>query len=117
MCHDKWSCTEFVTDLVFMLEILISFNTSYFNKRTLEYETSRCKISKRYLTSWFAIDVMTVMPRFFSMVSMNSDDNSERGQEHLLSLMKFARISRIAKLLRLFKIFKATGNSGNNNGA
>ena len=92
---------ESITDLIFMLEILVQFNSSYQDSKS-DYVLNRCKIAKRYLLGWFFIDFLAVMPRFFNLIPMNDDQNDL----DFLGLAKFARISRVIKLMRLFRVLK-----------
>ena len=62
-----------------------------------EYVTDRCKIAKNYLTSWFWIDFMAIIPRLIFFVG---------SEVKILSFMKIARIGRLIKLLRISKALK-----------
>jgi hypothetical protein len=43
------------------MQILLNFRTAYFNSDN-ELVVSRSKIVKRYLTRWFTVDVLSVLP-------------------------------------------------------
>ena len=102
ICHDGWTCTELGTDIIFICEIFVAFNTAIYLSETQIYETRRMKIAKKYLKGWFIFDLVAVCPLF---IQVTLPDVTEKGAD-LLGIVKFARISRIIKLLRLAKIFK-----------
>ena len=62
--HGKWSAVESIVDMVFLVEIIVCFNTSYYDAKTNEFESSRCIIAKNYLFGWFWIDFLAIVPRF-----------------------------------------------------
>ena len=103
-CADFTTCSDLITDFIFMAEILIVFNTSFLVSILKEqYELSRCKIAKKYLKGWFIVDFIAILPRFINVLFLSNSDSGAG----ILGIMKFARISRIIKLLRLAKIIKA----------
>ena len=94
-----------VTDLIFISEILVCFNTSYIRKdENHHYELSRWNIAIKYVKGWLLIDFMAILPRF---INLAYTEDAEESNASLLALMKFGRISRIVKLYRLVKILKA----------
>ena len=99
---DNWNITESIVDITFIIEILVCFNTSYFDIETNEYVTKRKMILKNYLQGWFWVDFLAILPRLTR--SLESDEEGEFLK--VLSFLKIARISRLFKLLRLLKIFK-----------
>lgn len=64
---DTWGTIESFIDLVFIIEIIVCFNTSIFDNATNKYLTSRCLIAKSYLKSWFWVDFMAIFPRFLRL--------------------------------------------------
>jgi hypothetical protein len=110
-CYSSWTCTEFIIDMIFIVEIFVSINTSVINKDTNKFITNRTNIFWKYATGWLAIDIMAVAPRFLGLIG--SANESTTG---LLGILKFARISRIIKLVRLLKLIKmAKGKQSSQN--
>lgn len=64
---DTWGTIESIIDFVFIIEIIVCFNTSIFDNATNKYLTSRCLIAKSYLKSWFWVDFMAILPRFLRL--------------------------------------------------
>lgn len=98
---DYWTTIESIIDIGFFIEIIVCFNTSYYDQKTNEYVKNRCKIAKAYLRGWFWVDLVAILPRLFRI--MNSDSSS---LTEFLSFLKIARIGRLIKLLRLLKMAK-----------
>ena len=65
---DTWSCLASVVDIIFIIEIIVCFNTSYYDEEKNEFETSRLKIAKNYLKCWFWVDLVAWMPRIFKIM-------------------------------------------------
>lgn len=57
----RWSIYMQIIDSLFMLDILIIFNTAY-QLDDLTIIDCRKKIAKNYLTGWFTVDVLAVLP-------------------------------------------------------
>lgn len=110
-CGDTISCTELATDLVFITEILVAFNTVLiimdgFSKR---YILSRIKIARSYFCGWLLIDFLAVLPRFLKIGASEAEDKTA---SEVFGIVKFARIARIIKLVRLVKLFKSSKSKG-----
>jgi hypothetical protein len=79
---------------LFFCDILIIFNTAYFDEN-FKVVDDRKVIAYKYLTGWFFIDLMSILP--FDLI-LNATD--------LNSLVRFARIGRLYKLVRLTRLLK-----------
>ena len=66
--NNTWNSIEAVIDICFMIEIVVCFNSSYFEMDSNEYVYDRRKIAKSYLKGWFWIDFLAVLPRFINGV-------------------------------------------------
>lgn len=94
---------ESIVDIIFMLEVIVSFNTSYYEMTTNKYVISRRLIATKYLKGWFWVDFLAILPRFMQDFEASHDSNEF---VKALAFFKIARIGRLIKLLRLLKIFK-----------
>ena len=72
---DGWSATESVVDIFFMIEIIVCFNSSYYDSMSNTFVTSRRKIAVQYLKLWFWIDFLAVTPRFLRDLEATDDSN------------------------------------------
>lgn len=57
--------THPLTDIYFMIDIIIRFNTQYIDRQTGELVTDLKRIRYRYLTSWFIFDLILSIPYGF----------------------------------------------------
>ena len=89
--------------MIFVIEIFVTINTSFIQSETNKYEINRWKITLNYITTWLAIDVVAVLPRFFRLFESEDQQSSTTS---LLSILKFARISRIFRILKLVRLLK-----------
>lgn len=95
---------DFSCTLIYMLDILISFNTGYYRKGQLI--TSHSAIAKRYLTTWFIPDVVSAFPYDWLLQEpLQSPTSSARAP----SLVRLAKIGRLLRSLRLIRIAKVRG--------
>jgi len=60
-------------DILFLLDIVIIFNTVIYNEE-MEMITSRKAIAKNYLTGWFSVDLLAILP-FDIILATGSDFN------------------------------------------
>ena len=83
-------CTDTLVDLAFVGDLFLAFNTAYVDEYTGEWVTKRQLIAMRYLSSWFLIDFLSVLP--YRAIG--------GGKTALLKMLKMVR------LLKLFRAFK-----------
>ena len=103
-CHSYWSCIELSVDIVFIIEIFVSFNVTYLDKELNEYVMDRGIIAKTYLKSWFTIDFVAILPRFIEHLAKGDYGTISQ----ILSFLKIARITRLIKLFRLARMAKVS---------
>uniref|UniRef100_A0A7S2QCX8 Cyclic nucleotide-binding domain-containing protein n=1 Tax=Zooxanthella nutricula TaxID=1333877 RepID=A0A7S2QCX8_9DINO len=94
--------------LFWTLDIPSSFISGY-HRKDGSTELSFSRIAKRYLMSWFVLDVVIVgadwMAVLLDLITRNSDPATEGvGLARLGKMMRVARILRSLRLLRLAKI-------------
>lgn len=94
--------TQRVIDWIFAIDIIISFNTSYFNTEKNSFTTDRKKIAIRYLKTWFFIDLVAVIDfEWLFQVFIAYD-------ESIGSINKVAKIARFYRAIKLFRLLKMT---------
>ena len=96
---------EFTIDLVFIVDIILNFFTGYFvnpdeSNGIVEYDVRR--IARRYLKSWFILDVVSGIP--FGLLEILL--SASTGDASTLKLVKSLRLIRFLKLGRLLKVEK-----------
>ena len=110
-----WFETGF--DMLFLLDIVLNFNTAYMTEAGVE--TNRSRIARNYMRGWFLIDAPSSLPTEPIMeliqlavpeVSLSGGDEvceDEGGSALLLpKLLRFLRMARFMKLIRLLKAAK-----------
>jgi hypothetical protein len=82
---------------MFLMDILIIFNTAYYNEDFKLIE-DRKNIAKDYLTGWFAIDLVAIVPfDLFFQTGLNTS---------MVRIARVGRLYKLVKLTRLIRVFK-----------
>jgi hypothetical protein len=92
-----WDFFNNVVDLFFLADILVTFNTSYYDNDFVLIN-NRVEIAKKYIAGWFVIDTVAIMP--FDALMGSASFNS------LVRLTKIGRLSKLVKLARLLRVLK-----------
>lgn len=98
----NWMIIETCVDCFFMLDVLMSFFTAYYDA---DYDLiiDRRQIFMRYLTGWFLVDAAASVP--FQL--FETDNNSQSQQYNkLMRLMRLPRLYKLMRLARLVKLLK-----------
>jgi len=95
---------EYFTDCVFGVDMLINFITAYYDPKTGKLIVEPKKIAKKYLKTYFFIDLLATFP--FGLVLNNSAKtlNKTGKLARLPRLVKFLRLMRMLKLMRIYKL-------------
>ena len=94
----------YLIDILFLVDIIIIFNTAY-QDEFFKLITNRKVIAKNYLTGWFTIDLVAIIP--FNLILQATTNMNQ--------IIRFARIGKLyklvklTKLIRIFKIVKSKG--------
>ena len=89
---------EWTIDALFLIDIFINFNTAYY-RDDFEMETDRRVIAYNYVTGWFFVDFISILP--FDLMAP-SDGGGEGGD----NLNQVVRLSKVSKIYRLVKIMR-----------
>lgn len=91
------------------VDLLLNFTTGY--TKHGEVELRFRQVAKRYIKSWFIIDLVVVLCDWVStMTSMVLDVSSDTRGLRLLRVAKISRLVRIFGLLRLFRLCRIVKN-------
>lgn len=82
-------------DCLFLIDIGVIFNTVYYNL-DMETVTDRKSIASNYLTGWFIVDLLAILP-FDIILSAGTDFNQ---------MVKVARVGRLYKLVKLTRLLR-----------
>ena len=97
---------ELVTDVYFIVDIVVNFRTAYYDEDELIVKPSL--IAKQYTKGWFCIDIVSCLPvgyvSQFIVAVQDNPDNAGGGTN--IKALKILRLLRLAKLLRLARLTK-----------
>lgn len=98
----NWFWFESVVQLIFLVDVMCSFNTAYLEKE--RWIINRPSIVARYLSGWFWIDFpssipLELMERYLEQANLKSE-----GISKMLPSLRALRLFRLVRLLRLLRI-------------
>jgi len=71
--HDPITIIDLIVDIMFIVDILINFRTTYVNKKD-EVVSHPGKIAVHYFKGWFLIDVVAAIPFDLLLFGSGSDE-------------------------------------------
>ena len=98
---DDWIIFDVICDFIILVDIVLNFFCAYENDAGLIVFSKR-KITKRYITRWFFIDLISIFPinrKFFNLPHIELEDPYFNFENY-----KTWRIIRFIKLIRVFKL-------------
>lgn len=98
-----WIAVYTITDISFLIDIVLTFNTSYEDELTYQEITDRKLIVKRYLKGWFWFDALSIFPADYILQTFDFEGAQLNS---LFRFAKFAKVYKIVRLLRLARIVK-----------
>jgi len=62
--HDQllWNIINTITDILFLIDIIVTFNTALVDEETYKLDQDRGRIAMEYLTGWFTLDFGAIIP-------------------------------------------------------
>eukprot|EP01084_Bolivina_argentea_P011041 20633_1 len=103
------SATRYISlcvDVFLICDIFLNYHTAYFDQYdNLQLVTNKKYICKRYLSTWFFIDLITCIP--FEIVLVDEDYTADHAHPvKILKGLRYFRFLRIIKILRFFKMIR-----------
>ncbi|TGZ64139.1 hypothetical protein CRM22_006521 [Opisthorchis felineus] len=95
---------EILVDIMFLVDILINFRTTYVNKND-EVVSHPRRIATHYLKGWFFVDLVAAIP--FDLVFINLKDKPTQ----VTTLLKSARLLRLFGIVRKLDRYSEYGAS------
>merc|ERR1719171_442582 len=92
---------EAFINVFFMADVVLQFNTGYYEKGDKAMVTSRIAIAKKYLRGWFLPDITASIPYDWLYFLITRDDPNK---VKATRLFRFARAIRALRLLRVMRI-------------
>ena len=96
-------------DVWLLIDICINFRTAYVDKYDhLHIITSPKSIAKRYIKSWFFLDLISSLPLEFIIPIFlgQAPDDDDRTLSEFFKILRVFRLLRGLKMLRVLRIFK-----------
>ncbi|KAJ8606509.1 hypothetical protein CTAYLR_005911 [Chrysophaeum taylorii] len=81
-----------IVDALFVVDLVMEFNTAFFDAKRGEWVVDHGKIAKRYAKSWLTLDVLGILP--YDMLP---------GLTRRAGYLRLVRLVRLMKMLRVFK--------------
>ncbi|CAC5406767.1 Potassium voltage-gated channel unc-103,Potassium voltage-gated channel subfamily H member 2,Potassium voltage-gated channel subfamily H member 4,Potassium voltage-gated channel subfamily H member 5,Potassium voltage-gated channel subfamily H member 7,Potassium voltage-gated channel subfamily H member 1,Potassium voltage-gated channel protein eag,Potassium voltage-gated channel subfamily H member 8,Potassium voltage-gated channel subfamily H member 6,Potassium voltage-gated channel subfamily H member 3 [My len=91
---DPLTIIDLIVDIMFIVDILINFRTTYVNKND-EVVSHPGKIAVHYFKGWFLIDVVAAIPFDLLLFGSETDETTT-----LIGLLKTARLLRLVRVAR-----------------
>lgn len=95
-----WTVLNYIVDASFVTDMLLTFFTGIHDSSTNELVLDKKKIAQHYVSGWFAIDLISIIP--FDKLIKTPDLKDKNS----LQLAKMTRLSRISKFIRLVRIVR-----------
>jgi CRP-like cAMP-binding protein/MFS family permease len=96
-----WKIWGYLIDASFLVDIILTFFTSYYDAENSENVYDHKLIAKQYLAGWFWIDSFSILPiEPLLGLAMN------KGGAKLNVIAKFPRIARLYSLVRFIRLTK-----------
>jgi hypothetical protein len=100
--ENEFFVTELIITAVFLLDILLSFNTATKNVVTGAYIMDRWDIARDYSKVWLWIDLAATIP--IDTIAQGADPSLDSSQLKLLRLLRFFRIFKLLKLQKMYSM-------------
>jgi len=106
---DLWTVIEWLVDIVFWVDLLLGFITTFRDERGIEV-VEPGPILRNYLRGAFWINLPACVPLpLVELIIESADSSNEDGQSGLnraTQLTRLQRIARLARLVRLLRLLK-----------
>lgn len=102
----RFSVSDRLTDLLFIIDIFINFRTQYRDLYTDEVITDTKKIAINYMKGRFWVDLMASIP-FDVIVGWFSKGGQANSNLKLVSMIKLTRLLRLGRMVTYLKASKS----------
>jgi potassium voltage-gated channel Eag-related subfamily H protein 7 len=115
--YDALFVVNRVIDFAFVMDMGVQFRLMYFERQTGRWVKTPRQIVRNYLTSWFAVDFVSIIP--FDLISLllesgdapvaatpgAGSDASGIGKMKILRTIRLLRLMKMFRILRAMRIF------------
>lgn len=96
-----WKIVNYTIDISFLIDMLLTFFTAINDPETNMLICDKKAIAKTYLSGWFIIDVISILP-----IDLMINTEGTAGNKAMMQMAKMSRLSRISKFIRLVRIIR-----------
>ena len=98
---------DVIIDTVFIVDIVMNFHTSYFDKQGVEV-TSKEDIRRKYFKTWFAVDLVSSVPlSMFQIIVLYVQRASIADSQNSEDIGAALQVSRMIRFLKIFRLVKS----------
>jgi hypothetical protein len=101
-----WKTWGYILDVSFLIDIILTFFTAYFDADSSELITDPKQIALYYLKGWFWIDAFSILPIETLLKKAIPGEGEGGGKINVLA--KFPRIARLYSLVRFIRLMRLT---------
>jgi hypothetical protein len=95
---------EVSMSLLFVADLVLTFNTAYTSVDGGELVTARGAIASRYIRGWFCIDALSSVPVELIELALSDSEGGGVGASAYLPAFRLLRLLRLVRMLRLLKL-------------
>lgn len=95
----NWKITNAVIDSLFLIDIILIFNSATQDEE-FNVITNRKQLAKDYISSWFLIDLLAIVPFDYLIQGDGNDFND------IVRITRIGRMYKLVKLTRLLRVLK-----------
>jgi len=113
--HEASGLIALAIDIFLLIDLVLNFRTAYVDRYDhLHIITSPKAIAKRYLKSWFFVDLISSLPLEFIMPLFLGSHitNNDRSLSEFFKVLRIFRLLRGLKMLRVLRIFRLFNGYG-----
>ena len=108
---DGWTVWELLLDFLFLCDIGVNFFSIYV-QASGAIVTSRRIIARRYLRTWFALDLIASIPYTLLDLWVFNQDSTQPRLNSFIRILRLPRMYKLLRLVRVMKSLKATRGTG-----
>ncbi|ETV78686.1 hypothetical protein H257_07540 [Aphanomyces astaci] len=90
-----------IVDICFFADAILHFFVMYYDEANSVWVSDRRKITWKYLTGWFLLDLISMLP--FDVVGLAVDNNT-------VKQLRFTRVLRLLRLMKILKVLRGANN-------
>ena len=102
---------ELVMDIVFIIDIGLNFRTAYIEHAELVVDRKR--IVRKYLSKWFAIDLIGSIPWEIIFRIIRATSDGDAGSAQVVTLVKILKAPKMLRLGRFLKVLESIEGAAN----